>query len=370
MRDRYDLDPPARETSKMTIVERYLALNFVKATGLVLMLLLALFSFLGFAEALEDVGTGSFTTSDAVSVVFLTTPKRITDLLPVSALLGAILGLGAMANYREIIVMRVAGLSPWRLARGPCAAALGLIFVTVVLQNYVIPAVERQAQEFRSRTLSQTTLGGGTEFWSRHDNRFIRVGGVEFGRIPQEIEIYEIGPHGRLQRMLQAHRADIIDEQTWMLFGVQEKILGDDAIRYRVLDELEWQSFLSREQLSTLQAPAYSLSSADLYRYIRAMEGSGVNTHQYESIFWRQISVPLALIAMTLLGLPFVIGSVQSHSTGFRLVIGAAVGIGFYLLEQMTGHLSTILEIPAAPSALLPAVLALTVALVGLRRLS
>jgi hypothetical protein len=46
--------------------------------------------------------------------------------------------------------------------------------------------------------------------------------------------------------MLQAHRADIIDEQTWMLFGVQEKILGDDAIRYRVLDELEWQSFLSR----------------------------------------------------------------------------------------------------------------------------
>ena len=100
------------------------------------------------------------------------------------------------------------------------------------------------------------------------------------------------------------------------------------------------------------------------------MEGSGVNTHQYESIFWRQISVPLALIAMTLLGLPFVIGSVQSHSTGFRLVIGAAVGIGFYLLEQMTGHLSTILEIPAAPSALLPAVLALTVALVGLRRLS
>ena len=91
----------------MTIVERYLALNFVKATGLVLMLLLALFSFLGFAEALEDVGTGSFTTSDAVSVVFLTTPKRITDLLPVSALLGAILGLGHQAGV--VYVIGVAG---------------------------------------------------------------------------------------------------------------------------------------------------------------------------------------------------------------------------------------------------------------------
>ena len=173
----------------MMIIERYLALNFVKAVGLVLMLLLALFSFLGFAEALEDVGTGSFTTSDAVAVVFLTTPKRITDLLPVSALLGAVLGLGALATHREIIVMRVAGLSPWRLARGPCTVAFGLIFVTVVLQNYVIPTVEHQAQEFRSKTLPQTALGGGTEFWSRHDNRFIRVGGVKFGRIPQAIEI-------------------------------------------------------------------------------------------------------------------------------------------------------------------------------------
>jgi lipopolysaccharide export LptBFGC system permease protein LptF len=62
----------------MTIVERYLAFNFIQAVGVVLLLLLALFTFLGFAEALEDVGTGSFTTSDAVSVVLLTTPKRIS----------------------------------------------------------------------------------------------------------------------------------------------------------------------------------------------------------------------------------------------------------------------------------------------------
>lgn len=352
----------------MTLVDRYLALNFIKASGLVLLLLLALFSFIGLGEELEDVGTGSFTTADAISVVLLTTPKRIIVLLPVSALLGAVLGLGTMANHREIIALRSAGVSPWGLARAPCLVAAGLIVLTVLTQNQLIPSGERQAQEFRSKTLMQTTRGGGTEYWSRHANQFIRVGVVEFGRIPHDIEIYEIGPLGRLQRLMQATSADILSEQNWLLHGVEEKVLGDDSIRYRNLDTLEWQSFLSPEQLSVLITPAHALASTDLYRYIRETEGSGINTRQYEAIFWRQISMPLAVLAMTLLGLPFVIGSLHARSAGFRIVLGASVGIGFYLLEQITGQLSVILDVPAAPAALMPSALVLIAALIGLKR--
>ena len=352
----------------MTVLDRYIALNFLKALGYVLLLLLALFSFVSLAEELEDVGTGTFTTTDAVSVVLLTTPKRIVDLLPVSALLGAVLGLGAMANHREIIALRNAGLSPWRLARGPCLVVALMIGLTILMQNQLIPTSERQAQEFRSKTLEQTMLGGGTEFWSRYTNQFVRVGRVEFGRIPHDIEVYELGPSGRLQRLLQAQWADILDQRNWMLHGVEEKILGADSIQYRILDTLEWESFLSPDQLSALITPAHALSSTDLYRYIRKTEGSGLNTRQYETIFWRQLSVPLAMLAMTLLGLPFVIGSVRTHSAGFRIVVGASVGIGFYLLEQMIGQLSLILEIPAAPAALMPSALVLAAGLAGLKR--
>ena len=352
----------------MTVVDRYIALNFVRASGLVLLLLLALFSFVGLGEELEDVGTGTFTTADAISVVLLTTPKRIVDLLPVSALLGAVLGLGAMANHREIIALRSAGLSPWWLARAPCLVVVGLIVLTLLAQNHLIPTGERQAQEFRSKILVQTTLGNGTEYWSRHANQFIRVGSVEYGRIPHDIEIYELGPRGRLRRMMLANRADILDERNWLLHGVEEKVLGDESIRYRIVDTFEWQSFLSSKQLSALITPAQALSSTDLYRYIRETEGSGVSTRQYEAIFWRQISMPLAVLAMTLLGLPFVIGSLRTRTAGFRIVLGASVGIGFYLPEQITGQLSVILDIPAAPAALMPSALVLVSALIGLKR--
>lgn len=53
----------------MIILDRYIMGHFVKGVLPVLLLLLALFSFLTLAEELEDVGKGNFTQLDAFLVV-------------------------------------------------------------------------------------------------------------------------------------------------------------------------------------------------------------------------------------------------------------------------------------------------------------
>ena len=357
------------EYSIMKRVERYIAINFLRAASIVLLLLLALFSFVELGEELEDTDSGVFTTADAISVTVLTTPERTVNLLPISALFGAVLGLGAMANHREIIALRSAGLSAWTLTRAPCLMVGGLIVFISFTQNYVIPIAEKKAQEFRAKKLTQTSLAGDAEYWSRHGNQFIRVGSVDFGRIPRDIEIYELGSRGRLRHMMQANKADILGQNKWLLHDVQKKILADGSVRSQDFEVLEWQSFLSKEQLSVLRTPAHALSPVDLFRYIRETKGSGVSTREYEAIFWHQLSIPLSVIAMTLLGLPFVIGAVGTRSAGSRIVLGSSVGIGFYLLEQMSAHLSVIIGIPAAPAALAPATLVLIGGLAGLKHL-
>ena len=93
----------------MTLIDRYIVLNFLKAAGAVLVLLLVLFSFLALTDELDEVGQGSFTTVDAIAVVILTLPTRIIDLLPVTALLGSVLGLGALANHSELLALREIG---------------------------------------------------------------------------------------------------------------------------------------------------------------------------------------------------------------------------------------------------------------------
>ena len=351
----------------MTLIDRYIALNFLKAAAVVLVLLLVLFSFLALTDELDDVGQGSFTTVDAIAVVILTLPSRIIELLPVTALLATVLGLGALANHSELLALRAAGMSPWRIARGLLILISVVVVLTMISRATLIPLVERQAQEYRSKTLPQTALGG-TEFWSRHENRFIRVGGVDFGRIPRDIEIYELGVRGRLQRLLQASKADIVDDRQWLLHDVEERVLGEDSVQHKRMATLSWQSFLTPEQMATLIAPSHALSVFDLYSYIRAMEDSGVDTRRYQAMFWQQLSLPTALFAMTLLGLPFVFASMNSRTPGFRALLGGAAGIGFYLFDQITSHLSTLLDLPPAPTALAPSVVLLLLAVIGISR--
>jgi lipopolysaccharide export system permease protein len=75
----------------------------------------------------KDIGTGRYHSVDAFRYVLLTTPQRWFDLLPVATLLGSVIGLGLLADHRELLAMQAAGLRPGRI----CLPVLvvGLMFM-------------------------------------------------------------------------------------------------------------------------------------------------------------------------------------------------------------------------------------------------
>ena len=122
----------------MTILDRYIGNSFIGGCIPVLGLLLSLFSFLALSEELEDVGDGSYELADALLVVVYSLPALTVNLLPVTVLLGGLLGLGALANNLELISMRAAALSELRIAAPIIQLSLALIAIVLLLQNLVI----------------------------------------------------------------------------------------------------------------------------------------------------------------------------------------------------------------------------------------
>jgi lipopolysaccharide export system permease protein len=355
----------------MALIDRYVAGNFFGAFLAVLVLLLALFSFVSLVEEMESVGQGSFTGGDAIDVVALTMPKRAVDLMPVTALLGAIIGLGGMAANREILVLRAIGWSPLRIARG-VLVVVGLLMLTGFgLQQFAMAPLERRAADIRALAVADTAVSSARgEFWTRSGNHIVRVGNARWGRTPQDIEIYDIDPQGRVAKVTQADSADVLENDRWLLHDVHESLIEAERVEDRHLDSMEWQSFLSPRQLSAFVMPAETLSSGALYRYIEQLESSGLSTQRYRIIFWRQMSMPVALLGMALLGLPFIMGSVRRIAAGYRIAAGAAIGIVFYLLNQIAGHLALIYDVGPAPAAFGPSALVLLAAIAWLWRLS
>ena len=342
----------------------------LSGTVLVMFLLLALFSFLALAEELEDVGQASYRTADAFAVVALTLPKRLVELLPVTLLLGGLVGLGGLANNLELLALRAAGFSPRRIAWPALQVGLLLGVAVIALQSFGIPVWESRASELRSKALTTTTAEGGDEsLWTRTGDSVVHVQQVLYGRSPQGIKIYELDEAGNLIGLLEAASADLIDQTQWMLRDVQRSDLTANAPTAQNLDTLQWRSQLSPEQIARLLTPIEALAPGDLVRYISYLEDNRLDTHQYRLVLWQQAGLPIAILAMCMMGVPFVLGSTRAISAGQRVAIGGAIGIVFYLIEQVTGQMASLFQLSPAPAALIPDCVLLIVAVVMLSRL-
>lgn len=357
----------------MTRIDRYISRSFLGGCLPVMMLLLTLFSFLALSEELEDVGDGTYELADALLVVVYNLPTLIVNLLPVTALLGGLLGLGALANNLELVTMRAAAMSPARIALPIAKMALVFIALVIALQSFVIPAAQYQAAGHRAKTLMEpaavevegATAGVGVdaEFWTRNKGQFIRIDHVEPGRSLAEVEIYLFDERGELARMLQTARAELLQDSTWLLHQVHATRFEDADAQTEYNETLLWDALLNEEQTRALITPASAMAPTDLWRSIQRLERNDMNSESHRVLFWTQMSIPLGLLGMALLSLPFLLGSTRSVPVGKRIAMGGLIGISYYLVQQISGHLAGVMHWNVPLTVLTPGFFILVIAL-------
>ncbi|MGB1271760.1 MAG: LptF/LptG family permease, partial [Endozoicomonas sp.] len=162
----------------MRKLDRYISLNVLASTVVVLLVLVfleGLFSFLG---QLDDV-QGNYQTFDVFIYTLLMTPKKIYELIPVSALVGCLAGLGSLASNSELVVMRAAGVSLWRMLVAVMKPALLLILVGVLLGEHLAPISEQVAETRRAIARSADGSYSGEGVWHREGNEFMYFNAVE-----------------------------------------------------------------------------------------------------------------------------------------------------------------------------------------------
>ena len=104
-------------------------------TLLVLVFLFILFSYIGELGSLKE-GYGAW---DAFKYVMWDSPHNVIKLIPIAALIGAVLGLGSMASNSELIVMRGSGVSLWRIVGWVMRPAFLLVILSFCISEWVIP---------------------------------------------------------------------------------------------------------------------------------------------------------------------------------------------------------------------------------------
>ncbi len=354
----------------MNIIETYLMRQIGVGLLISAAVLLPLFSFLDLIEQLDDVGEGFYRTRDAFYIVLLMLPRRLIQLLPFIALIGNVIALGRLAVNSEIISMRAAGLSPARLSLASFKVGLCLLLLLGVLEQFAAPVLHQKAIAHRLDALNQSAeLGEDLGIWTRDENHVLRLGDLIRAASVRDVEVFILDGQGLLARYIHAEHAEIINDEQWNLYDVTKKEFQGSGVNSTHLDRMIWRPFLNSDQVATLTRPPESLAPTDLYRHISYLKKTGQQHNEISLAFWRKFGAGLIMLAMLLLSVPFVFGSIRS-GIGTRLVLAGITGICVYLLDQIFSNAGLLLNLNHAMVALTPGLVLLLTGRLWLQRVA
>jgi lipopolysaccharide export system permease protein len=354
----------------MSLLDRYIAGRVIAMTGLVLLILTALMVFFAVVDALPDYGKAKFDLYQMARYVLLSQPRRLYEIFPVVTLIGALLGLSALASNAELVAMRAAGVPVLRIIGAAAKVGLAFAVITVLIGEYVVPWSESQAHAGRAQALARGMQKKVSGLWLRDKSTFVNIGEVLPDLSLLRVRIYSFEDGIDLRQQIRARRASYADDTGWVLEDVQESQVDPRGVRAQQIDEKPWKTDLTHDIVGVFTVRPEGLSMQHLVRYIDHLKQNGQNTERYRLALWQKALMPVAVIVMMLLATPFVFGPVRGGALSRNIFLGVMLGLAFILISRLFGHFGLLYGLPPIVGAIFPVLLFLGVALGLLRRAS
>lgn len=352
----------------MNLLARYLAGQVLAASAFVLLGLLVLFAFFDVIQELGNLGRNNYGLGQAAVVVLLNVPGHLYEILPVAALIGTLFALSRLVGNSEYAVMRVSGLSNWRVAGYFVLIGTLLSLLVLVLGEYVAPWSEQAAQRYKlSATRSVVAQQFRSGLWVKDGSTFVNVREVMPDNTLRGIEIYGFEADGRLGWIRAADSGNWRGNQIWDLREVMETRFETGGIRAVGRARQDWQSVLTPDILSVLLVAPEKMSARTLWRYVSHLQENGQKATRYELALWSKFISPFVIPIMMLIAMPFAIQGPRTGGTSGKIFVGILAGLGFHLLTRLFGHLGLLNDWPAIAVASLPLLIFLSIALMGIR---
>jgi len=353
----------------MKVINKYIAVEMLKSTGIAVLFLLSLVLVITFADELDDVGTGQYDLVEILKYLALIAPRNFYELLPSAALLGALITLGGMSNNYELTAMRAAGISRWQIIFAALRVGVMLMVVSLFVSETIAPVTEQAAQMLKFTAKNeQVALRTKYGFWTRDGNTYLNIREILNSSELKDVSIYEMTSTSELKYATHAATASFIDNK-WELRGIQQTTITDTGVEVSNSEEAKLDSLLDPGLLDVIVVKPERLSIMGLASYIKFLESNGQDATRFIVAITSKLVRPFVILVMLLIAIPMVLGVKRAGSTGTRILIGALIGIGFNLVDRLFGNVGVLYGLNPVIAASLPFFLALGLSIFTIRRM-
>ena len=320
----------------MRVIDRYIVRTVLAAVVMVTAVLLVLVGLFLFINEQGQVGTGDYTSLKALRFVALNLPGQLFEFLPVGALIGSLMGLGALARTSELTVMRAAGISKQRIAMAVALAGVLLVGVAALAGEWLAPSLSQLAREQKAFSrFANVSFAGQGGAWIRDGALLVKAEQRATDGAFAGFTVFDLSGDNALVSVGRAASAVEQPGEGWLLKDYAESRFDGQRVVSRNDASRVLSTRASAEFLGVAATDPMDLSIRALRNVIGYLSANGQDVHDYRFALWSRVARCAAIFFGVLLAVPFVFGSLRSAGAGARGVLGLALGLSWFMLEKV-----------------------------------
>ncbi|RTE87675.1 MULTISPECIES: LPS export ABC transporter permease LptG [Gammaproteobacteria] len=346
----------------ISILDRYIGKTVILMSFVSLGVLTGLSTLIRFVEQLRAIGRGTYDMMDVLAFVLLSVPRDVEMFFPMATLLGGLLGMGALANNSELVVMMAAGRSKLNLMGSVMKASVVMMIAVLAIGEWVAPEAEAEARQLRAQAVSGGALISAPQgVWAKDGDAFIHIDQVENTGSLNDISVYEFQDL-ELVRVIRSEHARYISND-WVFDDVTITEFSEQQVTTEEVVTMPWSSGLTPEKLGVVTVKPESLPISGLLEYVGYLRDNNQSASRYELALWRKVFAPVTVAVMLLVALSFIFGPLRSVTMGARVLLGVITGFVFYVSNEVFGPFAQVYQVPPALAAIMPSLLFASAAL-------
>lgn len=301
-----------------------------------------LFSVIDFLDRIDNVvaeGTDFWT---AASYFLYKIPVTLSLVLPIGMLVATLFTIGILAKNSELTAIRASGITVLWIARPVLLVGLGLSFVSLFLNELVVPHANRRVKEIYNIDIRQKDKSGGysqSNLWWRNKDEFFSSSVFDSrSSTLHGVSVFALNSQFKPASRTEALEARWVDPILgWQMKGVTlYRFAPEGPVTRSKFTQLPLPIGDRPESFFNAEAEPTTMSFLALRKFIKRQSANGVAVAGYFADLYEKIAFPFFNVIIALVVLPFVMRSFRSGSLAASVVAALIIGFSYYAVHSIS----------------------------------
>lgn len=320
-------------------IDRYIFVRLFTITIFVLGVLIFIFLVIDFSNNSDNFTDKGATFAEIFGVYYLNyIPEIIRLVIPVAIFVACLYLTGQMADRLEIIALKAAGISLYRLLVPYLLFGFIMLATISYLDGFIIPDANSKRIAFENKYLKDSSEkvdrseiyrqeSADTiykiQYFDSQQQRANRVDVIEF-------------QGDSIKKMMTIQRMQWLEEDSlWEFSSIEEKIFTPTGYKNQYHDSMKVALNILPRDLARTTSDIYQLTYFEAHNYIQSIKRSGAgNTGLPEVQFYGRLAYPFSIIVSIIVG--FAIASVRRRGgRGFHIAAGLTISFLYLALMKV-----------------------------------